>query len=651
MHFIHLFRIVSFQLLIHKFTDGYGYQVSSNQTSSWSCYLTSERRLECRNLFNFYFTSYSLCGNDDRLLVRQKIDEIHIYHDYNCLDHNQNCYFEFDSTWSLCLNLLRKLTIENISFIVRLYDSRKLLPIDYLKIVNTHGSITELLHLFQFSNHSSIYIQNVLPRWSGMDLYSIFSQYQSVRFKQLWINVVDWYPIIYMREDQQIAIRQWLLQIPCLHIELGDCRLYHYDLLFLRDLYRHRQDVPEALFCYTNYGTQRFHWSQIPALYYDYQIPQRSSSNILRTTELHEQCFDQFTKARYTINSYTDLLEFYSYFRSSESYSLPIWTVYPYATIANLPVIATTTTTTAAIPSTTSIDERIPELSQIDYINIYEHASLFNETRWLSSVEAYPDGRFIIIDNGNQQILLLNVNGSYRIDLTSIIYHQIEFLNEGVDSIPTVHNTYSIAHLHIDQDSYVYLVPTLAYYIYIFSHENRLIRCLTPKTLGISIIRSDCVAVTHTGLIYACDDAYRVVRIYSRMGIPHKTMRLDYLPLKLFISNNRIFTYSLEYPGTIHMYTLAGAVIRKITICAYDSPSEVVWFRGKHFLTCGTFLYVFDEEGNQIAEYNLRILLDFSDKSVIIHDFALNENGLLLVTFRRNGIFFNRYWIIRPVTF
>jgi hypothetical protein len=116
----------------------------------------------------------------------------------------------------MCLNSLKKLIIENLSFIVRLYNSRKLLPIDYLKIVNTHGSVTEFLHLFQFSNRSSIYIQNLYPRWSGMDIYSIYLQYPSIILKQLWINVFDWYPIAYMRYEQQIAIRNWLLKIPCM---------------------------------------------------------------------------------------------------------------------------------------------------------------------------------------------------------------------------------------------------------------------------------------------------------------------------------------------------------------------------------------------------------------------------------------------------
>jgi len=118
----------------------------------------------------------------------------------------------------MCLNSLKKLIIENLSFIVRLTNSKKLLPIDYLKIINTHGSITEFLHLFQFSNRSSIYIQNLYPRWSGMDLYSIYLQYPSIILKQLWINVLDWYPIVYMRYEQQIAIRNWLIKIPCMSI-------------------------------------------------------------------------------------------------------------------------------------------------------------------------------------------------------------------------------------------------------------------------------------------------------------------------------------------------------------------------------------------------------------------------------------------------
>ncbi len=227
---------------------------------------------------------------------------------------------------------------------------------------------------------------------------------------------------------------------------------------------------------------------------------------------------------------------------------------------------------------------------------------------------------------------------------------QIQLSNRDITPSTTVHNSYSFSQLHIDQDSYAYLVSTLAYYIYIFSPENRLIRCLTPHLLGISIIRSDCFAVTHTGVIYICDDAYRVIRIYTRMGIPQRNIRLDYLPLKLLITNNRIFTYSIERVATIQMYTLAGAPIRSLTMCSYNLPSKVVWFRGKYFLTCGTHLYVLDEQGEQIAEHSLYTLPDYSETLLTVHDFALNKNGLLLMTFRRNGTLFNRYWIIRPTT-
>lgn len=182
---------------------------------SSGCSLASERRLECRNLFNFYLSSYSLCANDWQIFQREQIDDLVIANDYHCFDHSYACYFQFDSTWSYCFQSLKKLTIENLSFVVRLTNDRRLLPIDYLKIVNCHGSVTEFLHLFQFSNRSSIYINNVYPRWSGMDLYSIYLQYPSVILKQFWANVHDWYPIAYMRSDQQIQIRQWLISIPC----------------------------------------------------------------------------------------------------------------------------------------------------------------------------------------------------------------------------------------------------------------------------------------------------------------------------------------------------------------------------------------------------------------------------------------------------
>ncbi|CAF2711723.1 unnamed protein product [Rotaria sp. Silwood2] len=636
MHFIYLCLIFLLELIV-KFTNGTEENRSNNQVSPWSCSLASQRRLECRNLFNFYFSSHTLCRNDNRLLVHQHIDELYIYNDYNCFDHFYQCYFEFDSTWSMCLNSLRKLVIENLSFIVRNDNSKKIIPIDYLKIVNTHGSITELLSFFQFSNRSSIYIQNPYPRWSGMDLYAIYSQYGSIRFKQLWINVLDWYPIVYFNYDQQTAIQQWLRQIPC------DCRSYHYDMIFLRDLFDSRKENSNELYCYVSHNAQHSHWTQIPALYYNYK-KKRPPSRLLPLTELQENCFDQFTKKRYTINSDNDLQEFYSYFHIYESYSIPLWTIYPYATLPNLPLSSTKATTT------TLINNRSSYPSRIDYINIYDYALLFNESRWLSSIEAYPDGRFIIIDNRNQQLLLLNENGTYIIDLTSIFFRQIQLTIHDRFLPSTIHNAYSFSQIHIDQDGYSYLISTLAYFIYIFSPDNRLVRCLTPQLLSISIIRSDCLAITYTGLIYVCDDTYRVIRIYTRMGVPQRTIRLDYLPLKLFIRNNRLFTYSLENTANIQMYTLLGVPIRTLSMCSYSLPSEVIWFRGKYFLTCGTYLFVLDEHGEEIAEHSLHTLPNYSNTSLIIHDFALNKNGLFLVTFRRNGTLFNRYWIIRPTT-
>ncbi|CAF5165644.1 unnamed protein product, partial [Rotaria magnacalcarata] len=175
-----------------KFTNGTEQNRSANETSQWRCHLVSEHRFDCQNLFNFYFSSHSLCADDDSLFGRQNIDELHIYNDYNCFDHTYQCYLEFDSTWTKCFKSLKKLVIENLSFIVRYSDTKKLLPVDYLKIVNTHGSITELLGLLEFSNTSSIYIQSPHPRWSGMDLYTMYLKSATVKLKQLWINVADW---------------------------------------------------------------------------------------------------------------------------------------------------------------------------------------------------------------------------------------------------------------------------------------------------------------------------------------------------------------------------------------------------------------------------------------------------------------------------
>jgi hypothetical protein len=87
-----------------------------------------------------------------------------------------------------------------------------------------------------------------------------------------------------------------------LHIELGDCRSYHYDMIFLRDLFADRQEASSELYCYTNHGSKRFHWSKVPELYYNYILPRRPSPNSLISTELHENCFDQFTKSNFLFN-------------------------------------------------------------------------------------------------------------------------------------------------------------------------------------------------------------------------------------------------------------------------------------------------------------------------------------------------------------
>ncbi|CAF5004221.1 unnamed protein product, partial [Rotaria magnacalcarata] len=58
------------------------------------------------------------------------------------------------------------------------------------------------------------------------------------------------------------------------------------------------------------------------------------------------------------------------------------------------------------------------------------------------------------------------------------------------------------------------------------------------------------------------------------------------------------------------MYTLTGVRIKKLSMCSYNVPSEVNWFRGRYFLTCGSYLYVINEQGEQLAEHNLQKLVD-----------------------------------------
>lgn len=348
-----------------------------------------------------------------------------------------------------------------------------------------------------------------------------------------------------------------------------------------------------------------------------------------------------FDLARYAVNSYADLNEVYSNFHQIESISIPLAQGSSYVTMPTSPSTSTARPTTSSTAQTSSYPWTI------DYIHLHDYASIYNETRWLSSVEAYPDGRFLLIDNRNHQILLLNENGSYRIDLTSIYFHQMQYLsvNRTESSIPS---SYSFSHLHIDEDSYVYLIPTIPYQIYIFSQENRLVRCLTPRYLALPIIRSECFAVTHTGLLYVCDDAHRSIRIYTRMGILQRIIRLNSLPLRLFISNTRLFSYSMENLGLIQIYSLTGVFIKSLTICSSSLPTEVIWFRGKYFLTCGIDLFVLDEQGEVIAEHHFHTLLEPVDRIVAIHDFALNKQGQILFTLRRNGTLFNRYWIVHP---
>ena len=88
-----------------------------------------------------------------------------------------------------------------------------------------------------------------------------------------------------------------------LHIELGDCRSYHYDMTFLRDLYGLRQDSSSELFCYKNRGRERYHWSKLPELYLNYVFPKRPPAYSLQITELRESCFDQFVRSKFLVSA------------------------------------------------------------------------------------------------------------------------------------------------------------------------------------------------------------------------------------------------------------------------------------------------------------------------------------------------------------
>lgn len=68
-------------------------------------------------------------------------------------------------------------------------------------------------------------------------------------------------------------------------------------MVYLRDLFNSREEKSNELYCYSNGGTRRFHWSKVPELYYNYYLPRRPASYLTSLTELQENCFDQFTRS------------------------------------------------------------------------------------------------------------------------------------------------------------------------------------------------------------------------------------------------------------------------------------------------------------------------------------------------------------------
>ena len=73
-------------------------------------------------------------------------------------------------------------------------------------------------------------------------------------------------------------------------------------MIFLRDIFASRQETLNELYCYTSRGIQRSHWSKVPELYYNHILPQRASPKFPISTELRENCFDQFTKSIFLFN-------------------------------------------------------------------------------------------------------------------------------------------------------------------------------------------------------------------------------------------------------------------------------------------------------------------------------------------------------------
>ena len=69
-------------------------------------------------------------------------------------------------------------------------------------------------------------------------------------------------------------------------------------MIFLRDLFGVREELSNELYCYQNHGAERYHWSKLPQFYYNYRIPPRPIVRRIQLTELHEQCFHQFTRGK-----------------------------------------------------------------------------------------------------------------------------------------------------------------------------------------------------------------------------------------------------------------------------------------------------------------------------------------------------------------
>ncbi|CAF0771753.1 unnamed protein product, partial [Didymodactylos carnosus] len=550
------------------------------------CRFVSLNRLECRNYYNFHLTSYSFCENNYFKYVL--IDELILHNDYNCFDIQWQCYVEIDHSWTKCLTSLKKLIIKNLSFIILLpkttsYDEKTPPKLDYLKIENTHGSVTELLNLFYFSNLSSIFIQNLYPRWTGLDLYSMYIKTfhtRNVIPKQFWLNVVDWYPVIYLNVQQKSLIKNWLHAITCLHIELGNCITYQQDMIYLRDIFTSRMEFKQnnnnELFCYMDRGTKRHHWTEIVELKYSccQPVPYRTANSIVHMTERKEECFYQFLKERYTINSRTDLLDFYDNFKYVESYRIPYLRPRQYIS-SPLKLHNAYSSVWSKPPNFYNNPLSITQKLDVNKITI--------EYTWLSTVEAHNDGRFLMADNANHKLFLLDHQGRYRIDLTSLYLNQLKYTSSS-----STNQHYSFHQIRIDFDGYIFMIPLLCYEFYIFSPINQLYKILTANTLNMSVLHGDCMAVAHSGLIYVCDNTNRAIRTYTRVGIFQKMFRIDYLPLKLFISNNLLFTYSLEKVASIRLYTVIGTYVQTLYMCAYNLPNDINWFRGKYFLTCGT---------------------------------------------------------------